>query len=335
MALSHELTPEEFYEATLANQGLLDNVREVTKEAEVKIAALAEERGLPVEVVKLAEAYYGQMDLDGLNYDDKVTQREDALKIAEAYYSHTQEVRAETVKVADAIMAAAMEAAEKVAAELGTDLNGFEAIKIAALQADTAQAFCDAQREEYQQWQECLERAKHAAVVAQARREMDPEWSEKVAALAPFPDPIRAEHVPIKDLASAVATSRGAAPNFDFADAGYENPLEYLTTSFGDRLSNVPAADHDKLFRNVGSAWSKAPHLGIDEVMAAELANFAPKAAPSAGAGDWMSKHKGKLLAGGLLGAGALYMLKKKRDEENRRREDELNMLRARALPPA
>lgn len=323
MPLASELTPEEFYQATLANQGLLDDALSITKEAEVKIAALAQERGLPVEVVKLAEAYYQQLDLDGLEYDDPATQREDALKIAEAYYEHLTEVRTAAVDLADAAAQKLAEAATAFIKERELDLDVEDVLKMAQLQTETSQAYDEAALAQHQTAVEIHASVK-TALAAYNMKVAGGELPEESKTAAPvfFGQP----HESTVDLSGTVAdilqSTRGADPALiPKGPRGIEAATLALAPS-------LPKEQRESFLRSLAVRAHQDPTKNYLEHA---QALSAPAAAPQ----GWASRNKGALIAGGLLGAGALYYLKKKRDAEAAAHESEMNQLRARLLPPA
>lgn len=127
------LNPREFYEETLKEAGVQPPPDELQKFASAK--------GLDIDEAKLANAFFEQLQLDNVPYETHAMRRDDALKMAQAYIQHAKEVQADAVKVADGLLRTLEHAAEGWLAHNNIQLDARTAVKIAGLQAESAQSY--------------------------------------------------------------------------------------------------------------------------------------------------------------------------------------------------
>ncbi len=127
------LNPREFYEMTLKEHGVQPLTNDMEKVAEAK--------GISIEEAKLANAFFEQLQLDGVPYETHVQRREDALKIAHSYIEHVKEAEADAVKIADGLLRALEHAAEGFLSHNNIKLDARTAVKIAGLQAESADEY--------------------------------------------------------------------------------------------------------------------------------------------------------------------------------------------------
>ncbi|HSW49751.1 MAG TPA: hypothetical protein VLH09_06220 [Bryobacteraceae bacterium] len=123
-------SPEAFYKLSLAEQGFLP------PDAEEAVTKVAEARQCSVEVVKLAQAYYEQMQKDGVPYEDPTIMVSDSFKLAEAYLEHQAVCAEEASALVSKLASTLIEAVSKFAeAEQLTELAPLALLKIAGLHA--------------------------------------------------------------------------------------------------------------------------------------------------------------------------------------------------------
>lgn len=123
------LNPRQFYAETLKRAGFTPPDPQFDK-----VAAL---KGVDVNVVKLAEEFNTQLQFDKAPYESEVARAEDALKLAKAYFDHVKAAEDEATKTADGILRFLDHELEGYLAKNNIPLLARDALKIAALQADT------------------------------------------------------------------------------------------------------------------------------------------------------------------------------------------------------
>jgi len=123
-------SPETFYRLTLAEQGFLPPAEEET------IAKIAEARSCSVEVVKLAQVYFEQLQKDGVPYESPAIMTSDAFKMAEAFLEHKVACEMEAAKFMEDLVTKLAAVAAAAAEEAGVgELSPMALLKIAGLQA--------------------------------------------------------------------------------------------------------------------------------------------------------------------------------------------------------
>lgn len=127
------MTIQDFYLETLREAGQAPKPIELEK--------IASEKGVGVEVVKLAKAYFEQLQLDGIPYEHEQLRAVDSMKMAEAYFAHVNETKEAAVGTADGLLRFLEHAAEGFCAQHQIPLDGREALKVAGLQAESAQEY--------------------------------------------------------------------------------------------------------------------------------------------------------------------------------------------------
>lgn len=129
----HPMTIEEFYLSTLKEAGVEPRPTDLNK--------IAEAKGVSVEIVKLAKAFYEQLQLDDVPYEDEKLRAVDSMKMAEAYFGHIEETKTAAVETADGLLRYLEHAAEGYCAHHQIPLDGREALKVAGYQAESAQVY--------------------------------------------------------------------------------------------------------------------------------------------------------------------------------------------------
>lgn len=289
------LTPREFYEQTLKASGVTPPPDEIQKVAEAK--------GVPVEVAKLARAFFEQLQLDCVPYPNEVERGNDAMKMAQAYVEHVKEVNEGAVKVADGLLRFLLHQAEGYLSQNNIELSATEAVKIAGLQAESADIWDD---------------------------EIKTANADREAKLANIPKDLKVPP-PSKEAGIAGPGQDPAVLNFQDLGAQHLGPAAAglspaeLQPQLAGRMGLRPdAAGHEILARGRDLNALRAIH---GDLPVHELLRLGTPAQPS-----WLSRNAG-MLGVGALGAGALYMLHKRHQENQEAKEREMNALRAAALP--
>lgn len=327
--ITSPLTPSEYYELTLQRQGLLEPTAEQHKEAELKMAALAEERGLPLEAVKLADEIYDQLQRDGLQYASPVEQREDALKIAEGYFDHLNSTIGNANKTASGLAEHLLKTAEAFCAEHEVDLEPMEALKAAAMQAEEELARQASLEEAEAQKTAALERVQELRI--RERLLLEQAQEKEAAGAVPagpadwqaFYRPSAAPHI--------MNVRKSALADTGFVQGAKDDAQAWSYLLGGKEIDKNTARLHSagvaRMMRDHGMSVGEATHGWIKSL---EDLNKPPET----GMGDiggFISKNKVPL----ALGAGALFMLNRKRKKERAEEERKLEHMRAMALPRA
>lgn len=125
--------PREFYLLSLNAAGVTPPPDELQK--------VAEAEGVSLEQAKLAQAYFEQLQLDKIPYENEGARSKDALLMAKAYMDHVKEARLEAIKVADGLLRVLEHAAEGYLAHNNIGIDARTAVKIAGMQSESAQAY--------------------------------------------------------------------------------------------------------------------------------------------------------------------------------------------------
>lgn len=123
---------DEFYAATLKQNGFVPPKEDIEKVAEV--------RKVDVEVVKIARVIFDQLTLDKVPYEDEKAMLEDSFKLAGAYLKHVEEAKAATAKLATDLHRVARHAIEGYLAQHGVKLDAQDGLKIAAIHGEELKA---------------------------------------------------------------------------------------------------------------------------------------------------------------------------------------------------
>ncbi len=277
-------TAQEFYSATLKANGFTP--------PEDTLEKVAAAQGINIETAKLANAFFTQMQLDGVDADPK-TLLDDAMKMASAYLDLCQEQAKGAEKLAGELHKVAMRAMEDFLTHNRIELDANEAVKIAGLQA-----------------QSFLELTKREATFRQAESKVASLKMAEGFKISAYNNlgtasPQTAGNLNIDETYRSMAEGYGADPAhlraYVGAHVGPEHEREFLH-------GMVQAA-------NQGHGKGGFPEL-VSHVHANGPAGAAPGAPAAAGAkpaGGLMSRP-GALLGAGALGMGALYMMKKRRE---------------------
>jgi hypothetical protein len=292
------MTLQEFYGETLKAAGYVPPADEIAK--------VAESRKIDLETVKMARSIYEQLQLDGVKYANEEARLDDSLKIAEAYVAHVKDNAAAAEKLAGDLHRVARHAVEGYLAQHGIELDADEGVKIAGLQAVSFQ--------ELTQKQAALRQLDIKAEELKTASEI-PKVAFNTYKQVPggqMADP--SLHDPAGS-AAAVATHFGGDP------AVHGPVINQLATNAAGGEANLPAyydALHAHAMKNPGTTFAAAHQA----VMAG-----AQGAKPQG-----LMARPGLMLGAGALGLGALYMMRKRKQEaENRQR----SMMGAAAMPTA
>lgn len=121
------LDPREYYLTVLSANGFTPPEDTLTKVAAAK--------GKDFAVVKLAQAYFEQSQLDGMPYVDEKSRAADSMKMAEAYFAHVKEREDQAVKIATGLTQCLEHAVQAFITSNALALTPLEAVKVAGLQA--------------------------------------------------------------------------------------------------------------------------------------------------------------------------------------------------------
>lgn len=247
---------------------------------EDQIEKFAASNQIDVETAKMASAVFEQLQLDGVKYDSQQDMFQDALKIAHAYADHVKEASAQAEKIAGDLHRVARHAIEGYLAQHGIKLDADEGVKIAGLQATSFQKLMQKQAALHQ-----LEDEAKTATFAAFNR-------GQVSGLNEFnPD----------QSALNVGTHIGASPT----------ELQLIKNHM--TAANIPTEQQPEYFNQLhhemtstGQNFQQA-HANVLNRMTA------PPKSPG------LMGRPGVLLGAGALGLGALYMMKKRREEAAQR----------------
>lgn len=287
MDLSHDLSAPEYYQLVMVRSGLAPVPLEMSK--------VAEQLGVPVEIATLAKSFNEQLMLDGVPYKTAADRRDDAVRMATALSEFKTALYQQAAQDADKLMVALEEAASKVAAE--TSLRGLsipELLKIAALQSES--------------------KAEHDA-------------AQKVAnAATPV---VPAPHNPAATAAAPIASLyHNKTVSFENLDpnkavAHVASGLGYTGDATGHRdfIARQLGVENDKnLDSHVHNLLHTTNELGNEGQLSEGLSKY--RESMTANKPGWMRRNVSWLVPAGLLGAGAVYALSKRRkdaDEKNQK----------------
>ncbi len=317
------MTIREFYEATLKEAGVTPKPHDLEK--------IAAEKGVDVELVKLAKGYFEELQLDAVPYETEQSRAADAMKMAEAYFAHVAETQKIATEIADGLLRHLSHQAEGYCAQHNLPYSGREACKIAGLQAESA--------DEY-------EKSCAAALTKSSSAPLNEEWLNKFAEL----NKTSGQQMPGGTTSGAAGvglTSGGAGVNSLPVNASAVTPSNAHT--FVPGATNPMDAMHiiNKTYENTFPAGSTAGNLAdfIDRFQGAQKAHppgtspteiyRSMHGTPGGGLGAWAGRNSGALALGGL-GLGAAYLWhKKKKEEEANKQQMNMSAMRAAALPAA
>lgn len=289
-------TIEEFYNDTLKSAGVTRKPSDLAK--------IASEKGVGVEIVKLAKAYYEQLQLDDVPYESEKLRAVDAMKLASSYFEHVDKEQKTANDTADNLLRYLTHAAEGYCAHNNLSITGRDAVKIAGLQAESAE-----------------------------------EAEKQVQKVAGFQTPTaEAVEAATKFATTFIpATSQYTPSNFwegihgakDANDGLFKIQDTLNRSGVSSLLPDNPNAAHATDFLNTYHQHQQSLPGGTSPL------EIFKRMGGQSQSGSWASKHVGGLAAG-ALGLGALYMMHKKNKAEEQDRQDrQMSALRAAALPPA
>lgn len=260
------------------------------------IQKVAAARQVPVETAKLAEVFFEQLQKDRIEYTDEGARADDALKLAEAYIEHEQKTAAAAAELACGALAAQIKAAEEYIKSAGLEgqLDVLEVMHIALEEAKTAA--------------EHLEQFKQATF-----------------------------NVPASALVTGNVYRGGNISPHAFDAAAADTVMQQHTGMPRANLKAYAGVTDDAQYNNLlhsmaMEAHKIGPNATLHDGMRAMAAQKSPGVMGSIGGA--ISRNPGMtmgLAGAGILGAGALYWMHKKRQEENDRQRQ---LIQAAALPP-
>lgn len=258
-----------------------------------QIEKFAAANQLDVETTKMASAIFEQLQLDGVKYDSHQDMFQDALKIANAYADHVKEASAQAEKIAGDLHRIARHAVEGYLAQHSIQMDADEGVKIAGLQASSFQKLMQKQAALHQ-----------------------PEGEAKEATFAQF----RRSHP--AGLNEFDADSSVGAVNQHIG--GTPQDLQMLKNHM--TAANIPVERQPEYFNNLHHEMTSTgqnfqqSHANVVSRMSA------PPKSPG------LMGRPGLLMGAGALGLGAMYMMKKRREEAAQRQS---NIMGAAGMPAA
>lgn len=320
-------TLNEFYGISMSQAGFVCPEDETCK--------IAEARNQSPVLVKMAQMVYEQTQKDGVPYDNDYLRSEDAFKIAEAYLTHQNEATLDAADKMDRLMNKLAEVATEFAEDVGIEgMSVADLLKAAALQADTAAEFVaaiEAEKTASAQFYGSLTKAAESEDEESEDEESDDKDDKKEGGEDQ------------KEAASGQVDSVGYGSFYHAGDPTMRDPSTvhvpmmtqwaHQALMHGSEMPShvaagiTPDEQTHAVMGRLGAAhpsqYNTAAHNFLAHVQnhgvdpndpAAVQAAFSTFKQPS-GLGAWAGRNKGSLLAAGGLaaGAGALYMLHKKR----------------------
>jgi hypothetical protein len=303
--------PRQFYVGTMARNGI--DIRD----EEADLVKIAEASNLDLRVIKLAQRYYEQMQKDEIPYESDLSRRDDAVKMAESYYTMVDEEVKQAEAKADDLLAALAEAAEKWAEKNSEDVPALELVKAAGLQAESAMEI------------EKQAAADRAAMEKKAAEEQPEEPEQKEAEAQEGDEPGKAQ-----------AETKQANNNMYFE--GVSDP-HHLNVSAGlDQVAQAFAKEHghtsmDGIHDHLAKKYNLDPnhpdtafhiHNMLDAQRQGTAQNFSEMHnAAQTFNNSWSSKlkrNKVPLIAGGaaVLGLGAKYLWDKHKANKRKKEWD-------------
>lgn len=336
MEMQPLLDPREFYEITLLNEGI-----EIEPEDLTKVAAAHE---MDLETAKLAQAYFEQLQLDGVQYTSESERFGDAVKMAKAYFEHAAEAHAEARKMADGLLAKAAESLLDYADGAGLeDVPLSELLLAASKQAESAEAWAAEQAEKIATLdliEHCLEEAKKEA---EAAKEADGEAGEEGEKQAEEDEPKQAALTaddmqgwwtgPEQHPAHLAPETFGNAARMLKHQGPPEEARRFLAMRMG--IDDPGHPDVDRSVHNLGVAAQQhiQEHGGLDDIASLINARGQIGQRPS-GVSGWIKNNPGKSLGIAAAGAGGAYLLHRHLQNKKRQQQEaEIARLRAQAMP--
>lgn len=253
---------------------------------EDQIEKFAASNQIDVETAKMASAIFEQLQLDGVKYDSQQDMFQDALKIAHAYADHVKEASAQAEKIAGDLHRVARHAIEGYLAQHGIKLDADEGVKIAGLQATSFQKLM--------QKQAALHQPEDEAKTAGGGARYNPLPGGGTGTYDPSATAIHLATLAGSDLTNAAQHAQYAGAVHSVLNA---YPEEHRST-IADQIAHGMETNG----LNFAQSHQRAH------------ANFtAPPKSPG------LMGRPGVLLGAGALGLGALYMMKKRREEAAQR----------------
>jgi len=289
------LSLKEFYGQTLKQGGFTP--------PEDQIEKFAAANKLDIETTKIASAVFEQLQLDGVPYATPQDMFQDALKIAHAYVDHVKEASVQAEKIAGDLHRVARHAVEGYLAQHGIDLNADEGVKIAGLQAQSFQVLTQKQAE-----------LRQLELLAELKLPV-----AKTGAVAPSTFNV---HDPLPGGGVGAWNPEASLANLNTQAGGSPEHLDAVKRLVGrDIQPHETPAYLDALHKEMSSTGGN-----IAQAHSAVMGRLNTQPKPG------LMSRPGVMLGAGALGLGALYMMKKRREEEANRRS---NVMSAAAMPAA
>lgn len=301
------LTPGEYYEATLSKSGIsrIDE-EELTKQAAVELK-------LPLEQVKLAKAYYEELQKDdnlrvahGIDpaFPDPSAREAAAYKMAAAFVAHRDSVQEKAASIVDRLVEKLAAVSAEYIADLKLEgITPAQMIKAAALQLETAAAFD----------QEMADRAvEESSKVASFVKVANPPFNPQDFYLTDQHAPQNLDITKVKQLIGGGLAQKLQQPlpipQGEGADpAGYAaRTIQHADAHLGDMGLADEAAQRAHLHNTLVNAHG----AGHADLLRASGEVHAARTAPKP---SWFStpaaKRMGMAGAAGLVGAGAIGLI--------------------------
>jgi hypothetical protein len=329
------LTLREFYGETLKAAGFTP--------PEESTAKFAEASKIDVEIVKMAQSVFEQLQLDGVKYDTPKLMADDAMKIANAYFDHCKTAAAEAEKLAGDLHRVACHAVEGYLSQHGIELDANEGVKIAGLQAQSFQQLTQKQAELRQLETQAKEVTKEVTKTAQ---DGDPLSDIANAMPGKSKKDIEMERGKIATFRAHdnLAGAQGQFnPDQTYANIanGFDQPMDVEAVK--RHIQSTPGV-HENLggyADALHATKAQMPGANFAQVHDAVMKNSnagASAAAPAAGAASAakpLLQRPGVMLGAGALGLGAAMLLHRKRQEAQAAQNRQNAIAGAANLPPA
>lgn len=297
------LSLKDFYGQTLKQAGFTP--------PEDSIEKFAAANKLDLETTKIASAVFEQLQLDGVAYDTPQDMFQDALKIAHSYMDHCKEVTAQAEKLAGDLHRVARHAVEGYLAQHGVELDADEGVKIAGLQARSFQELTQKQAE-----------LRQLDDLANSKFTSD-KTANPIAQTFRMHDDIGGQ-----GQLNPAATKANIATQFGLGDKAQAVAAHIDASVPTEQLGTYADALHEHA--------RKMPNANFTQVHdAAIAASKAPAAATGGGLPGMIGRNPGTALGVGALGLGALYLMKKKREEREAAMNRQRSIIGAAGMPAA
>lgn len=283
--------PKEFYSAQISANKVVTNPEDLEK--------FASAFEIPLMTAKLAKLYFEELVISGVRYGSEEERRDDAIKMAKAYFEQAEDIARTASTVADkALEKLAAAAAELIQAESITGVTVSELLKIASLQLDSKIEF------------EAVEAVKTAGLkLSMSKIKVNDAKMAAVSFAALQPQ----DYYHAGDVTNPAALFPNAADTLAQKGYGYTGAEPGRMTRQMLGLNPEDPASHEHLHGILSHGFS-TPGSTIETAAKTYMAS-----APAQG--NWMSRNSKWMLPTGILGGGAAYMLYrhlKNKDDERK-----------------